>query len=61
MGAKLGSAKRAREIARLFEAWRRAFNGGDRHAMKIAKREIDRALTAPPNAAKCRQKNDMPN
>ncbi|MGY4166339.1 hypothetical protein [Bradyrhizobium sp. USDA 4529] len=41
MGAKLGDAGRARELARLFEAWRRAFDAGDERMMAVTKRAID--------------------
>ena len=41
MGAELGSAKRARKLARLFEAWRRAFDTQDHAAMQSARRAID--------------------
>jgi len=41
MEKKLGSAKRARQLARLFEAWRRAFEAGDERAMRAARRAID--------------------
>lgn len=45
MSTNLGNASRAREIARLFEAWRRAFDRQDHEAMTSAKRAID-ALAA---------------
>jgi hypothetical protein len=41
MGTTLGNAKRARELQRLFEAWRPAFEAQDAEAMAIAKRAID--------------------
>jgi hypothetical protein len=41
MGAKLGSAKQARKLARLFEEWRRAFEAQDHVAMRNARRTID--------------------
>jgi hypothetical protein len=45
MGKTLGNATRARELARLFEAWRRAFDAQDVAAMTSARRAID-ALAA---------------
>ena len=41
MSTTLGSASRAREIARLFEAWRRAFDARDTEMMAVARRAID--------------------
>jgi hypothetical protein len=41
MGTMLGSASRAREIAKLFDAWRRAFDVQDYGAMVSARRAID--------------------
>lgn len=41
MISKLGSAKRARKLARLFEKWRRAFEAQDDAAMQRARRAID--------------------
>lgn len=40
MGARLGSAKRARELARLFKAWRRAFDAEDHETMQRVRRAI---------------------
>ncbi|MCC8949205.1 hypothetical protein H8A97_29905 [Bradyrhizobium sp. Arg62] len=52
MGAKLGDAGRARELARLFEEWRRAFDAGDERAARAARRAIDEALTEEPRPKK---------
>jgi hypothetical protein len=41
MSTKLGSASRAREIANLFDAWRRAFDLQDHATMAVARRAID--------------------
>jgi hypothetical protein len=41
MGKLLGSARRARKLARLFEAWRRAFDAQDAETMAAAKQAID--------------------
>ena len=45
MGTTLGNAKRARELQRLFEAWRRAFEAQDFAAMTDAKIAIDAHVT----------------
>jgi hypothetical protein len=45
MGTIIGNANRARDLARLFEAWRRAFDRQDHAAMRRARRAIDAALT----------------
>ena len=42
MGAKLGSAKRARKLAKLFNKWRRAFDARNIAAMRGARRAIDK-------------------
>lgn len=49
MSTMLGSASRAREIATLFEVWRRAFDLQDAEMMAVARRAIDSAVvgTAP--------------
>lgn len=36
-----GNASRTRELARLFEAWRRAFDARDQAAMENARRALD--------------------
>ncbi len=41
MGTKLGNASRARKLAGLFEAWRRACDSQDYAAMQAAKQAID--------------------
>ena len=41
MGATLGDARRARLLARLLEAWRRAFDAQDYAAMQSARRAFD--------------------
>jgi hypothetical protein len=41
MAATMGNAKRARELQRLFEEWRRAFDAQDRAAMQRARQAID--------------------
>jgi hypothetical protein len=41
MNTKLGDAGRARELAELFEAWRRAFDAQDHASMQRTKRAID--------------------
>jgi hypothetical protein len=52
MARSLGDAQRARELARLFEAWRRAFDRQDIEAMAAARRAIDAtAAGRPPRAA----------
>lgn len=43
MGTKLGDAKRARKLARLFERWRRAFDAQDHAVAKSARQAIDTA------------------
>jgi hypothetical protein len=43
MSTKLGSAKRARRLARLFERWQRAFDAGDEATARAARRAIDAA------------------
>lgn len=43
MGTILGDAGRARKLARLFAAWRRAFEAQDHAAMAAARRAIDAA------------------
>jgi hypothetical protein len=40
----LGNAKRARELQRLFEAWRQAFDAQDIEAMAAARRAIDATM-----------------
>ena len=52
MSTTLGSASRAREIARLFQAWRLAFDAQDYRATMSAKRAIDLMLagTTPSEA-----------
>ena len=47
MGTKLGSAKRARRLARLMEQWRRAFEAQDAVAMARSRRAIDAAARYP--------------
>ena len=41
MGRKLGSAKQARKLAKLFERWRQAFEAQDAAAMAAARRAIE--------------------
>jgi hypothetical protein len=41
MGTTYGNAKRARKLARLFEAWRRASDAQDYAAMQSARHAID--------------------
>lgn len=41
MGIRLGDAGRARKLARLFRAWRRALDARDYAAMARARRAID--------------------
>jgi hypothetical protein len=48
MGTTLGDAKRARELQRLFEAWRRAFEAQDPIAMQRARRAIDSVMAGKP-------------
>lgn len=55
MGTKLGNAKRARRLARLFERWRQAHDGQDAKGMAAAKRSIDAARRdglSPANSSK---------
>jgi hypothetical protein len=52
MGTKLGNASRARELQRLFEAWRRACDRQDAELMAAAKRAIDATVAGKtPRAA----------
>jgi hypothetical protein len=44
MANVLGSATRARELQRLFEAWRQAYDAGDERAARAARRAIDEVL-----------------
>jgi hypothetical protein len=56
MGTKLGDARRARELAKLFEAWRRAFEVQDKVAMQRARRAIDATfLEAMPQPANVKE------
>jgi hypothetical protein len=50
----LGSASRAREIARMFEIWQRACYMQDKHMMAVARRAIDAAV-----GGKMRREADM--
>lgn len=50
MGMKLGSAKQARRLARLFEKWRRAFDARDEAAITAARREIDAFIASDETA-----------
>jgi len=52
MEKKLGSAKRARQLARLFEAWRRACDRHDFDTMSAAMRVTDAIVEGlPPRPA----------
>jgi hypothetical protein len=48
MSVTLGNASRARELAKLFEAWRRAFEVQDHVAMQRARRAIDSVMAGKP-------------
>jgi hypothetical protein len=52
MGTKCGNASRARELAKLFEAWREAFDRQDIEMVAIARRAIDATMAGhTPRAA----------
>ena len=50
MGTKLGNAKRARRLAKLFDEWRRAFDAEDYAAMESTRQAINALVArASPN------------
>jgi hypothetical protein len=58
MSAKLGSAKKAKRLAKLFEKWRRACDKQDAEGMATAKRAIDALVASQaPSQAVCSRLN----